>query len=62
MVFRQSVLNGWVYFYSIKRRLYSMQQAFIENIKINKVRHLKDINVPVCKENCKHVIFTGKKW
>lgn len=39
-----------------------MQQAFIENIKINKVRHLKDINVPVCKENCKHVIFTGKKW
>lgn len=37
-----------------------MQQAFIENIKINKVRHLKDINVPVCKENCKHVIFTGK--
>lgn len=37
-----------------------MQQAFVENIKINKVRHLQDINVPVCKEKCKHIIFTGK--
>lgn len=27
-----------------------MQQAFIEKIKINKVRHLQNINVPICKE------------
>lgn len=37
-----------------------MQQAFIENIKIKKVRHLQNINVPICKEKCKHIIFTGK--
>lgn len=37
-----------------------MQQAFIEKIKINKVRHLQNINVPICKEKSKHIIFTGK--
>ena len=37
-----------------------MQQAFIEKIKINKVRHLQNINVPICKEKCKHIIIYWK--
>ena len=37
-----------------------MEQIFIKNIKINKVRHLKDLDIPVCKDKCKHIIFTGK--
>ncbi len=37
-----------------------MSQLFIENIKINKVRHLKNINIPVSEDECKHIIFTGK--
>lgn len=38
----------------------SVKEIFIKNIKINKVRHLKDINIPVCENKCKHIIFTGK--
>lgn len=37
-----------------------MKQLFIENIKINNVRHLKNINIPVSKDECKHIILTGK--
>lgn len=37
-----------------------MSQLFIENIKINKVRHLENINIPVSENECKHIIFTGK--
>lgn len=37
-----------------------MEQIFIENIKINKVRHLNNIDICAGKEKCKHVIFTGK--
>ena len=33
---------------------------FIKNIKINKVRHLKNLDIPVCENKCKHIIFTGK--
>ena len=39
-----------------------MEQIFIKNIKINKVRHLKNLDIPVCENKCKHIIFTGKKW
>lgn len=37
-----------------------MEQIFIENIKINKVRHLNKIDIPVAADKCKHIIFTGK--
>ena len=37
-----------------------MSQLFIKNIKINKVRHLENINIPVSTDECKHIIFTGK--
>ena len=37
-----------------------MNQIFIKNIKINKVRHLKDINIQISEDKCKHIIFTGK--
>ena len=37
-----------------------MEQIFIKNIKINKVRHLKDLDIHVCEDKCKHIIFTGK--
>ena len=37
-----------------------MEQIFIKDIKINKVRHLKDIDIPVSESECRHIIFTGK--
>mgnify|MGYP004496883943 CR=1 FL=1 len=37
-----------------------MEQIFIENIKINKVYHLKDINIHTFNDRYKHIIFTGK--
>lgn len=32
-----------------------MEQIFIKNIKINKVRHLKNLDIPVCENKCKHI-------
>lgn len=37
-----------------------MEQIFIKDIKIKKVRHLADIDIPVSHDACKHIIFTGK--
>lgn len=37
-----------------------MERIFIKNIEINKVRHLKNINIPVFGNECRHIIFTGK--
>lgn len=37
-----------------------MNQIFIKNIKINKVRHLKNINIPASENECRHIILTGK--
>ena len=37
-----------------------MKQLFIENIKIDNVRHLKNITIPVSESECKHIILTGK--
>lgn len=37
-----------------------MNQFFIKNIKINKVRHLKNINIPISEKERRHIIFTGK--
>ena len=33
---------------------------FITNISIKKVRHLKDVNIPLCDKKKKHLIITGK--
>jgi len=33
---------------------------YIKNIHINKVRHLRDINIPLEKENYPHLMITGK--
>ena len=33
---------------------------YIKNIHINKVRHLKDINIPLDKEDYPHLMITGK--
>ena len=37
-----------------------MEQLFITNLTIEKVRHLKDISIPLSKEKKKHLIITGK--
>ena len=37
-----------------------MQDIFISNIQINKVRHLKELEIPLSKEQKKHLIITGK--
>ena len=37
-----------------------MEQIFIKNIKINKVRHLKNLDIHVCENKCKHIILTGQ--
>ena len=37
-----------------------MKNIFISNIKIENVRHLKNIIIPLSKEKCKHLIVTGK--
>lgn len=33
---------------------------FIKNIKINKLLHLQDFNIPIANENAPHLILTGK--
>lgn len=37
-----------------------MRDIFISNIQINKVRHLKELEIPLSKEQKKHLIITGK--
>lgn len=37
-----------------------MEQFFITNLLIKKVRHLKDIYIPLSENQIKHLIFTGK--
>lgn len=37
-----------------------MEQLFITNLTINKVRHLKDITIPLSEDKIKHLILTGK--
>ena len=37
-----------------------MEQLFITNLKINKVRHLEDISIPLSGNQIKHLILTGK--
>ena len=37
-----------------------MEQLFVSNIKINKVRHLSNIDISLTKQERKHLIITGK--
>lgn len=37
-----------------------MNDTFITEIKIEKVRHLHDITIPLSQNKCKHLILTGK--
>ena len=37
-----------------------MEQLFITNLTITKVRHLKNISIPLSEERIKHLILTGK--
>lgn len=37
-----------------------MEQLFITKLKINQVRHLKDISIPLSGNQIKHLILTGK--
>ena len=37
-----------------------MEQLFVSNIKINKVRHLNNIDIALAKQDRKHLIITGK--
>ncbi|MDO4486316.1 MAG: AAA family ATPase [Bacillota bacterium] len=37
-----------------------MKKIFVSNIKIEKVRHLRNIDITLSKEEAKHLIFTGK--
>lgn len=37
-----------------------MEEIFIKNIHINKVRHLENINIPISETERKHLILTGK--
>ena len=37
-----------------------MEQLYITNIEINKVRHLKNISIPLRKNQIRHLVLTGK--
>ncbi len=37
-----------------------MEEIFISELKINKVRHLENIKIPISKSEKKHLILTGK--
>lgn len=37
-----------------------MEQLYITNISLKKVRHLKDISIPLSENQIKHLILTGK--
>lgn len=41
-------------------RRFRMEQLYIANLTINKVRHLKDISIPLSENQIKHLILTGK--
>ncbi len=37
-----------------------MEQVYITNVEIKKVRHLQNISIPLSENEMKHLIFTGK--
>lgn len=39
---------------------FGMNELFITNVEIKKVRHLKDISIPLSENQIKHLVLTGK--
>lgn len=37
-----------------------MYDIYIRKISIDKVRHLENLDIPICNDNRKHLILTGK--
>ena len=37
-----------------------MFEYYIKKIHIGQVRHLKDVDIPVCEDKCRHLILTGR--
>lgn len=42
------------------KKKWNKQQHFLTEIHIKHVRHLKNIDIPLSKQQCKHLILTGK--
>lgn len=41
-------------------RRFRMERLYITKLTINKVRHLKNISIPLSENQIKHLILTGK--
>lgn len=39
-----------------------MNRHFITKTHIEHVRHLKEIDIPLSQESCKHLSLTGWQW
>ena len=37
-----------------------MFEYYIKKIHIGQVRHLKDVDIPICEDGCRHLILTGR--
>ncbi len=37
-----------------------MFEYYIKKIHIGQVRHLKDVDIPICEDKCRHLILTGR--
>ena len=37
-----------------------MFEYYIKKIHIGQVRHLKDVDIPICEDECRHLILTGR--
>ena len=38
----------------------TMFEYYIKKIHIRQVRHLKDVDIPICENECRHLILTGR--
>ena len=38
----------------------TMFEYYIKKIHIGQVRHLKDVDIPICEDECRHLILTGR--
>ena len=52
MISEIALRKGW--------KIMQMEQLYITNVEIQKVRHLMDISIPLAENQMKHLIFTGK--
>jgi HNH endonuclease len=54
------IFNHFTLIFFICNKKTAMTEIFISDIKINNVRHLKGIEIPISTEKRKHLILTGK--